>query len=235
MILPGGHCNRSPAQNLTETGRSCSNQQLVARASAAWGIHTTFVQADALVKAKELLVHKLPEKMQEYFPLLLEFQTSPEAIVKQQVVESVLECMEVVPRLDFLTAATGCVRHLLNDAFPSVVKAALVGAKNLSLVSLHALSYATPQQKEEAAAQWTALNGVIETISGALISHKNPGVRMLTLKLLEQVTLMTSASHCPGIKGGAPALVLQFRGWLSWGDTIAGVACRLVFLACPTL
>ena len=116
--------------------------------------HDSCVQAQALVKAKELMVHKLPEKMEHYFPSLLEFQTSTEAVVKQHVVEAVLECMEATPRLDFLAAATGCVRHLLNDAFPSVVKAALVGAKNLVLVSLHALCYAGPGDRPIAERQW---------------------------------------------------------------------------------
>jgi hypothetical protein len=159
------------------------------------------LQAQALVRAKEIMVHKLTTKMEVYFPRLLEFQTSPEAVVKQQVVESVMECMEAVPRLDFLIAATGCVRHLLNDAFPSVLKAALAGARTLVLVSLHALCYASPAERQQAESQWTALKGVLETVTGTLVSHKNAGVRMLTFKLLEHVALMTSASHCPGIKG----------------------------------
>jgi hypothetical protein len=166
------------------------------------------VQAVALVKAKELIVHKLPEKMEHYFPMLLEFQTSTEAVVKQHVVEAVMECMEATPRLDFLAAATGCVRHLLNDAFPSVVKAALVGAKNLVLVSLHALCYANANERAAAERQWRALGGVLDTVIESLISHKNSGVRMLAFKLLEQVALMTSASHCPGVHG-ATATSLQ--------------------------
>lgn len=161
-----------------------------------------FVQAQALSAAKELLVYKLPEKMETYFPLMLEFQTSQEAVVKQSVVEAVLECVQADPRLDFLTAATGCVRHMLNDAFPSVVKAALVATKNLVMLSLHALCYASIQQKDAAEAQWRALNGVLETVTGPrLMSHKNQGVRMMAIKLLEHIVLMTSASNCPGIKG----------------------------------
>jgi hypothetical protein len=163
-------------------------------------------------------VYKLPEKMETYFPLLLEFQTSQEATVKQSVVEAVLECVEAVPQLDFLTAATGCVRHMLNDAFPSVVKAALVATKNLVMLSLHALCYANLQQKDAAEAQWRALNGVLETVTGQrLTSHKNQGVRMMAIKLLEHITLMTSASHCPGIKGVISSFVL-----------FAGKVCNMV-------
>lgn len=162
------------------------------------------LQAQALASAKELLVYKLSDKMETYFPMLLEFQLSHEAVVKQTVVEAVLDCVGAVPRLDFLTAATGCVRHMLNDAFPSVVKAALVAAKNLVALSLHALCYAKAHERENAEAQWRALGGVLETVTGPrLTSHKNQAVRMLTVKLLELITLMTSASHCPSVKGAS--------------------------------
>ena len=169
-------------------------------------LHAIILQAQAIVKAKELMVHKLPDRMDTHFSRLLEFQIKNEAVVKQRVVEAVMACMEAVPRLDFLTAATGCVRNLLNDAFSSVVKAALAGTKSLMLVSLHTFCYATPHQRQEAVALWGALNGVLDTIIESLVSHQNPGIRLMTFKLLEQISLMVSSSHCPSVKGVCPLM-----------------------------
>ena len=158
------------------------------------------------------MVHKLAHKMDAYFPSLLEFQTSPEAEMKQEVVKAVMQCMEVAPRLDFLIAATGCVRHLLNDFFPTVVKAALVGANDLVQIALFALCHAGKGDKQQAESEWAALKGVLDTVTGALVSHSNVGVRMLTFKLLEHVALATSASHCPSIKGAPVAPVCFCAG-----------------------
>jgi hypothetical protein len=160
------------------------------------------LQADHLSKAKELLVFKLPHKMDEYYPLLLEFQTTSDIVEKQRILEIVMDCVDAIPQLRYLTAATGCVRQMLNDAFPSVVKAALLAAKRLIVLSLHALCCAEKREEDSARSQWQALNGFIENVTDpTLTNHKNQGVRMLAFKLIEQITLMTSASHCPGLKG----------------------------------
>lgn len=148
------------------------------------------------------MIHKAPEKMSEYFPLLLEFQASGGTIEKQRVIEVVMDCVDAVPQLSFLIAATGCVRQMLNDSYLSVVKSAILATKRLVVLSLNALSYTRDSQSVEAGSHWQALNGVIDTvISPTLTQHRNQGVKILAFKLMEQIVLMTSASSCPGLKG----------------------------------
>lgn len=140
--------------------------------------------------------------MSEFFPLLLEFQASGGTIEKQRVIEVVMDCVDAVPQLTFLTAATGCVRQMLNDSHLPVVKSAILAAKRLIVLSLHALCYAHETERSDAISHWQALKGVIDTIlSPTLTQHRNQGVKILTFKLMEQIVLMTSASSCPGLKG----------------------------------
>ena len=159
-------------------------------------------QANRLTSAKELLIHKAPGKMSEFFPLLLEFQASGGTLEKQRVIEVVMDCVDAVPQLSYLSAATGCVRQMLNDSYLSVVKSAILATKRLVVLSLHALSYSSEAQKVEARSHWQALVGVIDTvISPTLTQHRNQGVKILAFKLMEQIVLMTSAVSCPGLKG----------------------------------
>lgn len=166
------------------------------------------LQADSLSKAKELLFYKAPELLDQYLPLLLEFRIDNAAVVKLRVIEIVTEALQLRPQLKYLAEATGCIHPLLRDSVSSVVKAAVVGARSLLSVSLHVLCWAPGDEGTRQAAdrQWQSLCSALETIQ-TLTGHSNPGVKMLTIKFLEQVVLLCSAEQCPGLRSAQPSVI----------------------------
>lgn len=159
------------------------------------------MQAARLRKVKDLLIQRLPTKLPDYFPLLLEFRETPDPGEKQMILSIVMDCISAVPDFGCVTASIGFVRQMLNDAFESVVMSALLAARKLMCIALHTLC-SSEQPMEKQRLMWDALKGVVDNVLGFdLTAHKCDGVRMLTFKLIEQLSLITSASHSPAPSG----------------------------------
>jgi hypothetical protein len=159
------------------------------------------MQAVRLRRAKDLLIEKVPSKLPEYFPLLLEFRATPDAGEKEMIVSIVMDCITAVPEFGCVTASIGFVRQMLNDAFARVVMAALLATRKLICISIHTLC--SPEHPvERKRLMWDALKGVIENVIGFdLTAHQSDGIRMLTFKLIEQLALIMSDTHSPATPG----------------------------------
>ena len=177
------------------------------------------LQAACLKRVKYLLIQKVPSKLPEYFPLLLEFRATPDPGEKEMILGIVMDCISAVPEFGCVTASIGFVREMLIDAFPSVVMAALLAARKLMCISVHALC-----SSEQAIAckrlMWDPLTGMIENLILGLdlTAHKCDGIRVLTFKLIEQLSLIMSASHSPAPPGSllftAVSLAVLSVSWL---------------------
>lgn len=162
---------------------------------------TCVLQAARLKRVKDLLIQRVPTKLPEYFPLLLEFRATPDPGEKQMILEIVMDCICAVPESGCVTASIGFVRQMLNDAFPVVVMAALLACRKLISISIHTLC-SSEQPVGNKRLMWDALMGVVENVIGFdLTAHKCDGVRMLTFKLIEQLSLIMSSSHSPAPPG----------------------------------
>lgn len=159
------------------------------------------MQTVRLKRVKDLLIQKVPTKLPEYFPLLLEFRATPDPGEKQLILDIVMDCIRAVPEFGCVTASIGFVRQMLNDAFPSVVMAALLAARKLMCISIHTLC-SSEHPVERKRLMWDALKGVVDNVIGFdLTAHSCDGIRMLTFKLIEQLSLIMSASHSPAPPG----------------------------------
>jgi hypothetical protein len=175
---------------------------------------------ERLTHVKDLLVSKVPHLMSTYFPLLLEFRSTSDPAEKQIVIGVVMDCVNAVPEFGLLTAAIGLIRQMLNDAFPTVVKAALLTARRLMLVSIQSLCTSN-QSHDSKRLMWDALVGVTDNIVAPdLTAHKAVGVRMLTFKVIEQLSLILSPSHMPASNGS----------WLPSGSCLQ--QCFIIQMMC---
>ena len=193
------------------------------------------LQASRLKRVKELLIQKVPGKLTEYFPLLLEFRATPDPGEKEMILGIVMDCIRAVPEFGCVTASIGFVRQMLNDAFPSVVMAALLAARKLMCICIHALC-SSEQSKDRKRLMWDPLKGMVENVVLGLdlTAHNCDGIRVLTFKLIEQLSLIMSATHSPAPSGSLLFTDVLLSSGLE-SDLVVASGIATVLYASPNL